>query len=427
MDDIAVERRVVLGLQHTVAMFGATILVPLIVGWSPSIALLSAGVGTLLFHLVTKGIVPVFLGSSFAFIAPILLAQAEGYSFLSIGVGIVGAGVVYLIVSFLVTVIPDGTHKIRALFPPVVTGPIIAVIGITLAPVAINQAKDNWWLALVTLGAVIVASIWFRGLFKLLPILSGFIVGYVVAIVFGQVEFAALNESKWLAWPDFGGVFGGGEFEIGAVWLIAPVALVTMIEHVGDILTNGRVVGKDFFDNPGVNRTLMGDGLATLLAGLLGGPPNTTYSENTGVLAVTKVYDPRVLRIGALFAILLGFIPKFGGLLQTVPVPVLGGLSMVLFGMIASIGMRVLTDARVDFTQSRNLIVAALILVIGLGFGAFDQVTTLLGTTWDGLPTIGDVKVSGLALAALAGVIANLILPKAIDEPEYEEAAVKAA
>ena len=411
MEEITAQRRVVLGLQHTVAMFGATVLVPLILGLSPSLALLSAGIGTLIFHLVTKGIVPVFLGSSFAFIAPIGLAISEGYSLVSIGVGIIGAGVVYLIVSFLVTVIPDGTHKIRALFPPVVTGPIIAVIGITLAPVAISEAQGNWWLALVTLGSVIVAAIWFRGIFKMLPILTGFIAGYVIAIIFGQVDFAALNDAKWLAWPDFGGLFGGGEFDIGAVWLIAPVAFVTMIEHVGDILTNGRVVGKDFFDDPGINRTLLGDGLATIFAGLIGGPPNTTYSENTGVLAVTKVYDPRVLRIGAGFAILLGLIPKFGGLLQTVPVAVLGGISIVLFGMIASIGLRVLTDARVDFPQSRNLIVAALILVFGLGVSGLESPIQ-----------IGDVSVSGLALAAVVGVVANLVLPKAIDEPAYEEA-----
>jgi uracil permease len=416
MEEITADRRVVLGLQHTVAMFGATVLVPLILGLSPSLALLSAGIGTLLFHLVTKRIVPVFLGSSFAFIAPIGLAQADGYSLVSIGVAIMAAGFVYLIVAFLVTVIPNGSHKLRLLFPPVVTGPIIAVIGITLAPVAISQAQGNWWLALVTLAGVIVASIWFRGLFKMLPILTGFIVGYVVSIIFGQVDFAAFNDAKWLAWPDFGGVFGGGTFDIGAVWLIAPVAFVTMIEHVGDILTNGRVVGKDFFDNPGINRTLMGDGIATMFAGLIGGPPNTTYSENTGVLAVTKVYDPRVLRIGAGFAILLGFIPKFGGLLQTVPVAVLGGISIVLFGMIASIGLRVLSDARVDFTQSRNLIVAALILVFGLGVSGLESPIQ-----------IGDVQVSGLALAAVVGVVANLILPKAIDEPQYEEAAEKAA
>ena len=416
MDDIAVERRVVLGLQHTVAMFGATILVPLILGMNPSIALLSAGIGTLMFHLVTKGIVPVFLGSSFAFLAPIGLATAEGYSFVSIGAGIMAAGVVYLIVSFLVTVIPDGSHKLRELFPPIVTGPIIAVIGITLAPIAINQAQGNWWLALVALGSVIVASIWFRGLFKMLPILTGFVVAYFVSIIFGQVEWTNFNAASWIAWPDFGGLFAAGDFDFGAVWLIAPVALVTMIEHVGDILTNGRVVGKDFFDNPGVNKTLLGDGIATLFAGLIGGPPNTTYSENTGVLAVTKVYDPRVLRIGALFAILLGFIPKFGGFLQDTPLPVLGGISIVLFGMIASIGMRVLTESRVDFTQSRNLIVAALILVFGLGVSGLDSPIQ-----------IGDVSVSGLALAAVIGVVANLVLPKAIDEPEYEEAAERVA
>ena len=416
MDDIAVERRVVLGLQHTVAMFGATILVPLILGMNPSIALLSAGIGTLMFHLVTKGIVPVFLGSSFAFLAPIGLATAEGYSFVSIGAGIMAAGVVYLIVSFLVTVIPDGSRKLRELFPPIVTGPIIAVIGITLAPIAINQAQGNWWLALVALGSVIVASIWFRGLFKMLPILTGFVVAYFVSIIFGQVEWTNFNAASWIAWPDFGGLFAGGGFDFGAVWLIAPVALVTMIEHVGDILTNGRVVGKDFFDNPGVNKTLLGDGIATLFAGLIGGPPNTTYSENTGVLAVTKVYDPRVLRIGAGFAILLGFIPKFGGFLQDTPLPVLGGISIVLFGMIASIGMRVLTESRVDFTQSRNLIVAALILVFGLGVSGLDSPIQ-----------IGDVSVSGLALAAVIGVVANLVLPKAIDEPEYEEAAERVA
>jgi uracil permease len=344
-----------------------------------------------------------------------VLATEQGYSFVSIGAGIMGAGVIYLIVSFLVTVIPDGSHKLRALFPPIVTGPIIAVIGITLAPVAINQASENWWLALVALGSVIVASIWFRGLFKMLPILTGFVVGYLVSIIFGQVEWTNFNAAKWLDWPDFGGLFAGGDFDFGAVWLIAPVALVTMIEHVGDILTNGRVVGKDFFDSPGINRTLMGDGIATLFAGIIGGPPNTTYSENTGVLAVTKVYDPRVLRIGAGFAILLGFIPKFGGFLSDTPLPVLGGISIVLFGMIASIGMRVLTEARVDFTQSRNLIVAALILVFGLGVSAETSLA------------IGDVSISGLALAAVVGVVANLILPQAIDEPEYEEAAEKAA
>jgi uracil permease len=414
MVELTPQKKTVLGLQHMVAMFGATILVPLITGLNPSVALISAGVGTLLFHVVTRFGVPVFLGSSFAFIPPILLAQSEGYSFASIGGGIMAAGVVYLIVAGIVWVLPNGSKQIRALFPPVVTGPVITVIGITLAPIALSQASGMagsdrvmdqgmaWLIALITLVAVIVAAIYFKGLFKMLPILTGLVVGYVAALIFGEVSFDAMSDVDWLAWPSF----TLGSFEFSVVWIIAPVAFVTMIEHVGDILTNGRVVGKDFFDDPGINRTLMGDGLATLFAGFVGGPPNTTYSENTGVLAVTKVYDPVILRIAAGFAILLGFIPKFGTLLQTVPVPVLGGLSIVLFGMIASIGMRVLSDARIDFTHSRNLIVVALILVFGLGYSGLESPLS-----------IGDVSVSGLALAAIIGVAANLILPKEFDEP----------
>lgn len=401
MVELTPQKKTVLGLQHMVAMFGATILVPLITGLNPSVALISAGVGTWLFHIVTKFGVPVFLGSSFAFIPPILLAQAEGYSFASIGGGIMAAGVVYLIVAGIVWVLPNGSQQIRALFPPVVTGPVITVIGLTLAPIAISQAEGNWWLAVVTLLATIIAAIWFKGLFKMLPILTGFVVGYLVALIFGEVDFDAMDTVDWFAWPDF----TMGTFDWSVIWIIAPVAFVTMIEHVGDILTNGRVVGKDFFDEPGVNRTLLGDGLATLFAGFVGGPPNTTYSENTGVLAVTKVYDPMVLRVAALFAILLGFIPKFGALLQTVPVAVLGGLSIVLFGMIASIGIRVLSDAGLDFTHSRNLIVVALILVFGLGYSGLESPLS-----------IGDVQISGLALAAVVGVVANLIIPAHIEE-----------
>ena len=406
MVEMTPQKKTVLGLQHMVAMFGATILVPLITGLNPSVALIAAGVGTWLFHIVTKFGVPVFLGSSFAFIPPILLAQQEGFGFASIGGGIMAAGIVYLIVAGIVWALPNGSQQIRALFPPVVTGPVITVIGITLAPIAINQAEGNWWLAVVTLLATIIAAIWFKGLFKMLPILTGFVVGYVVALIFGEVSFDALETVDWLAWPEF----TLGSFDWDVIWIIAPVAFVTMIEHVGDILTNGRVVGKDFFDEPGVNRTLLGDGLATLFAGFVGGPPNTTYSENTGVLAVTKVYDPMVLRIGAGFAILLGFIPKFGALLQTVPVPVLGGLSIVLFGMIASVGIRVLAEANLDFTHSRNLIVVALILVFGLGYSGLESPLS-----------IGDVQISGLALAAVVGVVANLIIPAAIDEEVLED------
>lgn len=399
--ELTTQRRVVLGLQHAVAMFGATVLVPIITGLNPSVALIAAGVGTLLFHLVTKRIVPVFLGSSFAFIPPILAAQEQGFSLAAVGGGIAAAGVVYGLMALLVRGV--GSDKIRAVFPPIVTGPVIAVIGLTLAPVGIGQASDNWWLALVTLAATVVAAVFFRGLFKMIPILTGAVVGYLVAALTGNVDFGPIADAGWVGWPSF----TLGAFEWGAIALIAPVAFVTMIEHIGDILTNGRVVGKDFFREPGLDRTLLGDGLATTVAGLVGGPANTTYSENTGVLAVTRVYDPAVLRIGAVVAILMGLVPKLAALLQTVPLGVLGGLSIVLFGMIASIGLRTLAEAEIDFTHSRNLIVVALILVFGLGISGLEQ----------GI-TIGNVGISGLALAAVIGVVANAVLPKEIDEDQ---------
>jgi uracil permease len=405
-DELRTESRVVLGFQHTVAMFGATILVPLITDLDPSVALISAGVGTLLFHVVTKMMVPVFLGSSFAFIPPILAAAAlsDDPSWSAIGIGIMCAGLLYLGMAGLVALIGPGF--IRKIFPPIVTGPVIAVIGITLAPIAIGQAEGEWIVAIVTLLAVIVAAIYLKGLFRMLPILIGFIVGFLFAWFWSGVTdfsmpFDALKDADWLAWPDFE---WSSTFDWDIIILIAPIAFVTMIEHVGDILANGRVVGKDFFAEPGVHRTLMGDGLATVAAGFLGGPPNTTYSENTGVLAVTRVYDPMVLRIAAGFAILLGFIPKFGGLLRTVPVPVLGGLSVVLFGMIAAVGMRSLVEGKVDFTKARNMIIAGLILVFGLGVsGLSSPLTISFGDT--------DIQISGLALGAVVGVAANLIFP----------------
>lgn len=410
------QKKVVLGVQHTVAMFGATILVPLITGLDASVALLAAGIGTLIFHLVTKQMVPVFLGSSFAFIPPILSARAEGYSFEAVGGGIIGAAVIYIAMSILVTFI--GSDVVRRVFPPVVTGPIIMVIGVTLAPVAINSARTEWWLAIASLLATVAAAVYFKGLFKMLPILTGFIVGYLLAVVTGNVEFGAIGDAKWIGLPDF--TFGFGDLDWGAIVLIAPIAFVTMIEHVGDILANGRVVSKDFFAEPGLHRTLLGDGLATMFAGLVGGPPNTTYSENTGVLAVTRVYDPFILRIGAVVAICLGLIPKLAALLQTVPGAVLGGLEIVLFGMIAAVGLRTLVEGGVDFKLSRNMIVAGVIAVFGLGIGAFEQIVTLLGGVegYESIVRIGDVTVSGLALAAIAGVLANLILPMDTEDVE---------
>ncbi len=392
--ELNTQRKAVLGVQHTVAMFGATVLVPLLTGLDASVALLAAGVGTLIFHFLTKMMVPVFLGSSFAFIPPIVASlNTEGFSMSATVGGIAAAGVVYGIISLVVRFI--GSDKIKRLVPPVVAGPIIVIIGITLAPVAIDMSNSNWLMAILTLLITVFAAIFLRGLWKMLPILTGAVVGYVVAAIFGEVDFDGIADAAWIGLPEF--TFAS--FEWGAILLIAPVAFVTMIEHVGDIITNGRVVGKDFFEEPGLDRTLMGDGVATFLAGLVGGPANTTYSENTGVLAVTKVYDPAVLRIGAVVAILLGIIPKVAAVLQSIPLAVLGGLSIILFGMIAAVGLRTLVESQVQMSKSRNLIVVAVILVLGLGTSGLENLQ------------IGGVAISGLALAAVVGVTLNLVLP----------------
>jgi len=392
--ELNTQRKVVLGVQHTIAMFGATVLVPLLTGLDASVALLAAGIGTLIFHVLTKLMVPVFLGSSFAFIPPIVAAlNDEGFSMSATVGGIAAAGVVYAIVSVIVRFI--GSDKIKRLVPPVVAGPVIVIIGITLAPVAVDMSNANWWLAILTLLVTVAAAIFMKGLWKMLPILSGAVVGYVVGAIAGEVDFDGIADADWFGLPDF--TFA--TFEWGAIVLIAPVAFVTMIEHVGDIITNGRVVGKDFFKEPGLDRTLMGDGAATFLAGLVGGPANTTYSENTGVLAVTRVYDPAVLRIGAIVAIILGIIPKVAAVLQSIPLSVLGGLSIVLFGMIAAVGLRTLVESQVEMHKSRNLIVVAVILVLGLGTSGLENLQ------------IGGVAISGLALAAVVGVVLNLILP----------------
>ena len=392
--ELNTQRKVVLGVQHTIAMFGATVLVPLLTGLDASVALLAAGIGTLIFHVLTKMMVPVFLGSSFAFIPPIVASlNDEGFSMSATVGGIAAAGVVYGIVSVIVRFI--GSDKIKRLVPPVVAGPVIIIIGVTLAPVAVDMSNANWWLAILTLLVTVVAAVFLKGLWKMLPILSGAVIGYVVGAIAGEVDFDAVADADWFGLPDF--TFA--TFEWGAIVLIAPVAFVTMIEHVGDIITNGRVVGKDFFKEPGLDRTLMGDGAATFLAGLVGGPANTTYSENTGVLAVTRVYDPAVLRIGAIVAIILGIIPKVAAVLQSIPLSVLGGLSIVLFGMIAAVGLRTLVESQVEMHKSRNLIVVAVILVLGLGTSGLENLQ------------IGGVAVSGLALAAVVGVVLNLVLP----------------
>lgn len=403
---LAPARRWLLGFQHAIAMFGSTVLVPLLVGFHPSVALFTAGVATLLFHALTAFRVPIFLGSSFAFIAPtIAVAKAQGLAAASSG--LVAAGAVYLLLSALVRVL--GAQRVLNIFPPIVTGPVIIVIGLGLAHVAIDQAKGNWWLALATLLAAVVASVFSRGIFRMIPILIGVIVGYLASLATGNVapdKLQAVAQAAWLGLPPF----HAPQWSWGAVAVIAPVALVTFIEHIGDVIVNGRVVGQDFVRNPGLWRTTLADGLANMTAAALGGPAATTYAENTGVLALTKVYDPAVIRIGALFALLFGLCPKVAAVFQSLPTPVLGGVSILLFGMIASVGIRTLAHSNLDFSASRNLIVMSLILVLGLGGASFPIHAG--GTT---------LELSGMALAALVGMIANALLPAPPEEQDESE------
>ena len=397
----------ILGIQHVLAMFGATVLVPFLTGLNPSIALLAAGMGTLLFHMVTKKIVPVFLGSSFAFIGAIgLVLKTEGIG--AVKGGIIAAGFVYVLMSLII--LKFGVESVKSFFPPIITGPIIMVIGLRLSPVALNMmgyqnsAFDVKSLIIgsIVIISMIVISILEKSFFRLVPILISVTIGYVLSIFLGLVDFTPIAQAKWIgfsteALKDLTAI---PQFSLTAILAIAPIALVVFIEHIGDITTNGAVVGKDFFKNPGIHRTMLGDGLATIFAGFVGGPANTTYGENTGVLAVTKVYDPSILRIAACYAIALSFIGKFGTILQTIPTPVMGGVSVILFGMIASVGVRTLIDAQLDFGHSRNLVIAAVIFVFGI---AIDNVAI-----WK------SVSISGLAIAALVGVVLNKLLPKDI-------------
>ncbi|WP_448535917.1 uracil-xanthine permease family protein [Pseudothermotoga sp.] len=380
-----------LSLQHFVAMFGATVLVPLLTGLDPLVALFTAGAGTLLFHTITNGIVPVFLGSSFAFIAPIIMVKEQLGDLAYATGGIFVAGLVYLLFALLVWLV--GTKKVKRLFPPLVTGPMIVVIGLTLSPVAIQMASQNWLVATVVVVTVILTSVLLKGFWSMIPVLFGVLAGYAVSLPLGLVDVSVVQQSSWLSMPHF--ILP--KFDWTAIATIAPVSIATVMEHIGDITTNGAVVGKNFFEKPGLHRTLIGDGLATSLAGLLGGPANTTYSENTGVLALTRVYDPRVLRGAAFLAMLVAFLAKFGAVLRTIPTPVIGGISVILFGMIASVGIRTLVNARVDFSKPKNLLVASLILTVGIG-----------GATLK----IGHVEFKGLSLAAIIGIVANLLVPE---------------
>ena len=419
-------RMLVLGLQHMFAMFGATVLVPLLTGLSVSTTLLCAGLGTLLFHLVTKGKVPAFLGSSFAYlggfsiVAP-MLADADGnltvvntkmLPYACAGVAL--SGILYLLVSLLISTF--GIRRIMKFFPPVVTGPIIISIGLILAPSAITNCESNWLLAFVALGTVIVCNIWGKGMVKILPILIGVLVSYAVALVTGAVDFQTIGAAAWFGIPlhkDSMGLFAidGSETFISAVFTIVPIALATMMEHIGDIAAISATTGKNYIRDPGLNKTLLGDGLATAMAGLLGGPANTTYGENTGVLALTKIYDPLVIRIAAVFALILSFCPKFEAVINTIPSGIVGGISFVLYGMISAIGVRNVVENKVDFTNSRNLIIAAVILVCALGFNSVGGITFAIAGV--------NINLSGLAIAAIAGILLNAILPG--NDYEFDE------
>ena len=419
--ELGVPRMLVLGLQHLFAMFGATVLVPILVtkyGLPLSIqtTLLFAGLGTLLFHLCTKLKVPAFLGSSFAF-----LGGFEAVASLDVGKfagmsgeeklpyalgGIVVAGALYLILALLFKLV--GPQKVMRFFPPIVTGPIIILIGLNLSGSAIANASTCWWLALVAIAIIVVANIWGKGMVKILPILIGVLVSYAVALVTGAVDFQTIGAAAWFGIPlhkDSMGLFAidGSETFISAVFTIVPIALATMMEHIGDIAAISATTGKNYIRDPGLNKTLLGDGLATAMAGLLGGPANTTYGENTGVLALSRVYDPRVIRLAALYAIILSFSPKFDALVNSIPTAIVGGVSFILYGMISAVGVRNVVENKVDLTKSRNLIIAAVIFVSGLGFSSTGGITFTVGGA--------DVTLTGLAIAALAGVILNAILP----------------
>ena len=404
----------VLGLQHMFAMFGATVLVPAITGLSVSATLLFAGLGTLLFHWITKFKVPAFLGSSFAFLggyaavvemgakSGMPAAQALPYAC----IGVCCAGLLYFVLAGLIKAF--GIKKVMRFFPPVVTGPIIIAIGLTLSGSAISNCNANWWVALVAIATVIICNIWGKGMVKIVPILLGVVVSYIFAAILGDVDFSAVREAAWIGLPFKGedtvlSVFQGNNSALvwGAIFTIMPIALATMVEHIGDICAISSTTGINYLEDPGLHRTLMGDGAATMLASLFGAPANTTYGENTGVLNLTKVYDPRVIRIAAVFAILFSFSPKFAAVVSSMPAATIGGISLILYGMISAVGVRNVVENQVDFTNSRNVIVAALILVLAIGikYGAGDSIS------------IGFTSLSGLAVAALVGIILNAILP----------------
>ena len=419
---LGIGKALILGLQHTFAMFGATVLVPALTGLSVSATLLFAGLGTLLFHLLAKGKVPAFLGSSFAFIggyaavAPMLpdaageatIPNLELLPYACFGVAL--AGLLYVVLSALFKVF--GIRKVMRFFPPIVTGPVIICIGLTLSSSAIDNCQSNWWIALVAILVVVVTNIFGKGMIKIIPILLGVVASYLVAAVTGNVDFTAVKEAAWLGLPfqwsnTVFGLFARDNLDtsmlITAAITIMPLALATMVEHIGDMCAISSTCNRNYLADPGLHRTLLGDGLATSLAALFGAPANTTYGENTGVLALSKVYDPKVIRIAAVLAILFSFSPKFEALVAAMPAATIGGVSMILYGMISAVGARNIVENQVDFTNSRNVIIAAIIMVLAIGVNYSGAVTFSVGSI--------EVSLSGLAVAAIAGIALNAVLP----------------
>ena len=392
-------RRTVVGVQFMFVAFGSTVLVPLLTGLDPAVALLAAGLGTLLFHAVTGGKVPIYLGSSFAFIAPIIKAT-ELFGLGGMFCGLVSVGLVYMLMSLLVRTF--GIDLIKKLFPPVVIGPVIILIGLSLAGAGVNMAQENWILAIVSLAVAVAASIWGKGMIKLIPVVFGALAGYVVALIFFRdtMDFSVVGNASWFAFPKLAKM----SFSWQAILFMAPVAIAPIIEHVGDMYAIGSIAGKDFVKDPGLHRTMLGDGLSCVLAAFLGGAPITTYSEVTGAVSLTKVTDPSVLRIAAVSAVVLSVIGKVGAVIQTIPSAVLGGIMLLLFGSIASVGISNMIQAKIDMGSTRNLIIVSLILTIGIG-GA--------------IISVGSFTLSGIGLASLVGVILNLVLPE--DKKEAAE------
>ena len=427
---LGVPKMLILGLQHMFAMFGATILVPILVNSQQNAAgeaigmplsiqttLFFAGFGTLLFHLCTKLKVPAFLGSSFAFLGGFAamggmntgiyatMSQAEKLQY-TCG-GIVVAGLLYLALALVVKLV--GVHKVMRFLPPVVTGPIIICIGLNLAPSAVSNASSCWWLALVAMAIIIVCNIWGKGMVKIIPILLGIVGSYAIALIVTLaggpqlIDFSSLKTAGVVGLQPFFTNFGGSiaKFDLSAILVMAPIAIASMMEHIGDMSAISATVGENFIENPGLHRTLIGDGLATSLAGLFGGPANTTYGENTGVLVLSRVYDPKVIRLAAVYALVLSFSPLFAAFIGSIPSAIIGGVSFILYGMISAIGVRNLVENKVDFTNSRNLIIAATVLVCGLGFSG--GITFHVGGA--------AITLTGLAIAAIAGIALNAILP----------------